>query len=56
MVDTFHDEAEEALRVAEVLGKDMGAVRLDTPAERGGVTEGWCARCGQGWTWPVLIT
>ncbi len=40
LVDTFHDEAEEALRVAEVLGKDMGAVRLDTPAERGGVTEG----------------
>jgi nicotinate phosphoribosyltransferase len=40
LVDTFHDEAEEALRVAEALGKDMGAVRLDTPAERGGVTEG----------------
>lgn len=40
LVDTFHDEAEEALRVAEALGKDMGGVRLDTPAERGGVTEG----------------
>ncbi len=40
LVDTFHDEAEEALRVAEALGKDMGAVRLDTPAERGGVTAG----------------
>lgn len=40
LVDTFHDEAEEALRVAEALGKDLGAVRLDTPSERGGVTEG----------------
>jgi len=40
LVDTFHDEAEEALRVAQALGKDMGAVRLDTPAERGGVTVG----------------
>lgn len=40
LVDTFHDEAEEALRVAGALGKDLGAVRLDTPSERGGVTEG----------------
>lgn len=40
LVDTFHDEAEESLRVAAALGKDMGGVRLDTPAERGGVTEG----------------
>jgi len=40
LVDTFHDEAEEALRVAGVLGKNMGGVRLDTPSERGGVTEG----------------
>lgn len=40
LVDTFHDEAEEALRVAEALGKDLAGVRLDTPAERGGVTEG----------------
>jgi len=39
LVDTFHDEAEEALRVAEVLGKDLGGIRLDTPSERGGVTE-----------------
>jgi len=30
---------EEALRVAEVLGLDMGAIRLDTPSERGGVTD-----------------
>jgi nicotinate phosphoribosyltransferase len=40
LVDTFHDEAEEALRVAQALGKDLAAIRLDTPSERGGVTEG----------------
>ena len=39
LVDTFKDECEEALRVAEVLGDAMGAIRLDTPAERGGVTD-----------------
>jgi nicotinate phosphoribosyltransferase len=38
LVDTFHDEAEEALRVAEALGDRLGGVRLDTPRERGGVT------------------
>lgn len=38
LVDTFKDEAEEALRVAEALGKDLYGVRLDTPGERGGVT------------------
>jgi nicotinate phosphoribosyltransferase len=38
LVDTFHDEAEEALRVAQALGERLAAVRLDTPAERGGVT------------------
>ena len=38
LVDTFKDEAEEALRVAEVLGDRLSAVRLDTPGERGGVT------------------
>lgn len=38
LVDTFHDEAEETLRVAEALGKDLYGVRLDTPGERGGVT------------------
>jgi nicotinate phosphoribosyltransferase len=40
LVDTFHDEAEETLRVAQALGKDLGGIRLDTPSERGGVTEG----------------
>lgn len=38
LVDTFHDEAEEALRVAEALGERLQGVRLDTPDERGGVT------------------
>ncbi len=38
LVDTFLDEPEEALRVAETLGERLQAVRLDTPSERGGVT------------------
>jgi nicotinate phosphoribosyltransferase len=38
LVDTFHDEAEEALRVANALGDRLFGVRLDTPAERGRVT------------------
>lgn len=38
LVDTFKDEAEEALRVAEALGGNLSAIRLDTPSERGGVT------------------
>ena len=38
LVDTFHDEVEEALRVGEALGEDLWGVRLDTPSERGGVT------------------
>lgn len=38
LVDTFKDEAEEALRVAEALGDNLSAIRLDTPSERGGVT------------------
>jgi nicotinate phosphoribosyltransferase len=38
LVDTFKDEAEESLRVAEVLGKKLNSVRLDTPTERGRVT------------------
>ncbi len=40
LVDTFKDEAEEALRVAEALKDKLAAVRLDTPSERGGVTPG----------------
>ena len=38
LADTFLDEPEEALRVAETLGERLQAVRLDTPSERGGVT------------------
>lgn len=38
LVDTFHDEVEEALRVGAALGEDLWGVRLDTPSERGGVT------------------
>jgi nicotinate phosphoribosyltransferase len=38
LVDTFHDEAEEAVRVARALGDRLWGVRLDTPSERGRVT------------------
>ena len=38
LVDTFKDEAEEAVRVAQALGERLSWVRLDTPRERGGVT------------------
>ncbi|MEC9489087.1 MAG: nicotinate phosphoribosyltransferase [Halanaerobium sp.] len=38
LVDTFKDEAEESLRVAGALKKELEGVRLDTPSERGGVT------------------
>jgi len=37
LVDTFKDEAEESLRVAQALGDRLDSVRLDTPRERGGV-------------------
>ncbi|MBI1802599.1 MAG: nicotinate phosphoribosyltransferase [Chloroflexi bacterium] len=38
LVDTFKDEAEESLRVADALGEKLWGVRLDTPPERGRVT------------------
>lgn len=38
LIDTFKDEAEESIRVAKALGKDLLGVRLDTPSERGGVS------------------
>jgi nicotinate phosphoribosyltransferase len=38
LVDTFKDEPEESLRVAEALGGKLQSVRLDTPGERGRVT------------------
>ncbi|MGD9115771.1 MAG: nicotinate phosphoribosyltransferase [Dehalococcoidia bacterium] len=40
LVDTFKDEAEEAVRVAQAMGDSLTSVRLDTPAERGRVTPG----------------
>ena len=40
LVDTFKDEVEESLRVAEGLKARLDGVRLDTPGERGGVTPG----------------
>src|ERR671939_1737076 len=38
LVDTFKDEAEDALRVAEAMRERLRGVRLDTPWERGRVT------------------
>ena len=38
LIDTFKDEAEEALRVARALGPRLKGIRVDTPSERGGVT------------------
>jgi len=38
LVDTFTDEAVEAVRVAAAMGRDLSAIRLDTPRERGSVT------------------
>jgi nicotinate phosphoribosyltransferase len=36
LVDTLQDEKFEAIRVADALGKDLYAVRLDTPSSRRG--------------------
>ncbi len=38
LVDTFKDEAEESVIVAQALEGRLQGVRLDTPEERGGVT------------------
>ena len=38
LIDTFKDEAEEALRIARALGENLYGIRLDTPSERGGGT------------------
>lgn len=38
LVDTFKDEPEESIRVAQALREKLESVRLDTPGERGGVT------------------
>jgi nicotinate phosphoribosyltransferase len=36
LIDTFNDEKFEAIRVAEALGKELTAIRVDTPASRRG--------------------
>ena len=36
LIDTFNDEKFEALRVAEAMGQDLFAIRLDTPSSRRG--------------------
>jgi nicotinate phosphoribosyltransferase len=36
LIDTLQDEKFEAIRVAQALGKDLYAVRLDTPSSRRG--------------------
>jgi nicotinate phosphoribosyltransferase len=36
LIDTFNDEKFEAIRVAESLGEELAAVRVDTPASRRG--------------------
>ena len=38
LVDTFKDEIEEAMNVAQVMRDRLRGVRIDTPKERGGVT------------------
>ncbi|MEC7885049.1 MAG: nicotinate phosphoribosyltransferase, partial [Chloroflexota bacterium] len=38
LVDTFKDEVEESIGVAQALREKLRGVRLDTPKERGGVT------------------
>jgi len=38
LVDTFKDEAEEALNISRALKEKLRGVRIDTPSERGGVT------------------
>lgn len=40
LIDTFKDEVEEAIRIADALGDQLYGVRVDTPSERGGVTPG----------------
>ena len=38
LVDTFMDEVEESVRIANEMGERLQGVRLDTPSELGGVT------------------
>ena len=56
LVDTFKDEAEEALRVAHALGDRLYGIRLDTPSERGRVTVDLVRRSAPAWTWRASTT
>ena len=56
LVDTFKDEAEEALRVAHALGDRLYGVRLDTPSERGRVTAELVPRSAPASTRPASTT
>lgn len=47
LVDTFIDEAKESINVAKSLGESLDSVRLDTPAELGGVTASLVKRVRQ---------
>lgn len=38
LIDTFKDEAEESVRVAQAMQGRLAGIRLDTPSERGGVS------------------
>ena len=57
LVDTFKDEAEESLRVAEALGERLWGVRLDTPVRARPRDPGARARrCGRASTSPGTAT
>src|SRR5215472_5940884 len=45
LIDTLQDEKFEAIRVAQALGKDLYAVRLDTPSSRRGTSFASSKRC-----------
>ena len=55
LIDTFEDEKFEALKVAEALGEDLYAVRLDTPASRRGdfhqILHRSCRKSAGSWTY-----
>jgi len=50
LIDTLQDEKFEAIRVAEALGKDLYAVRLDTRRPAGATSSVSSKRSGGSWT------
>jgi nicotinate phosphoribosyltransferase len=38
LIDTFKDEAEEAIQVGKALKETLRGIRIETPIERGGIT------------------